>query len=146
MGSIWSALFSSCLCVTQISTWSTAKHLPCELSLLLMGSWWGKKAKRTCDTESSNTGNRVTASRKEGTCGCRKHLGAILAYLFSKQQRANLSLEAREPEEASRCQECFLTLREIHSFIHSSISRSYSSGVWSHCEPVTICSNDLKLA
>lgn len=33
-----------------------------------------------------------------------------------------------------------------NAFIYSFISRSLSSGVWSQCEPVTICLNDLKRA
>lgn len=112
-----------------------------------MGFQWEKKrTKVTCDTEPSNTGKWVTTSRKEGVRGFRKHLGAILPYLFSKQQRANLSSGTRGPGWAGRCQECFLAPEEIHSCIHSLISKSLSSGIWSHCEPVTICLNDLKMA
>lgn len=75
--------------------------------------------KRACHIESPNRGNWVTTSRKEETHSRRKHLGAILAYLFSKPQRANLSPETRRSERTGRCQECFLAPEEMHSFIHS---------------------------
>lgn len=93
--------------------------------------WWllsGKK-KRTRDIEPCNTGNWVTTSRKEGAHGCRKHLGAVLAYLFSKQQRVNLSSGTKGPEWTGRCQECNRASEEIHPFIHSFISKSLSSGI-----------------
>lgn len=99
------------------------------------------KDKRTCDTESSDTGNWVTTSRKEGTRGCRKHLGAILAYLFSKQQRANHSSGARGPRWTGRCQECFgpggnsFIHSCLHSLIHSLVKFKFRSLVpmWASC-------------
>lgn len=91
------------------------KHLCC---------WWvrKKKDKRTCDPQSSDTGNWVTTSRKEEARGCRKHLGAIPAYLFSEQQRANHSSGSKWPGWTGRCQECFWPQRKfIHAFTHSFI-------------------------
>lgn len=85
------------LCDPDLTSWGTGRHLTCENISAADRFSVGKKDRRTRDTESSNTGNWVTTSRKEGACGCRKHLGAILAYLFSKQQRANLSSGTRGP-------------------------------------------------
>lgn len=107
--------------------------------------WWllgGKK--RTCNIEPSNPGNWVTTSRKEGARGCRKHLGVILAYLFSKQQRANLSSGTRGLEWTGRCQKCIGASEKIHSFTHSFMSKSSSLGTWSPYKQATICLNDLR--
>lgn len=133
--------FPVCVCDPNLMTRSTSQHLTCENIFAVEGFSEGGKG----HMESPNTGTWVTTSRKEGAHGCRKHLGAILAYLFSKPQRANLSPRDQKVRTNWQMSGVFLGPGG-NSFIYSFISKSLSSGVWSQCKPVTICLNDLKTA
>ena len=99
-------------------TWSASKHLTCENTSAIDGFSVGKKLDMWhWAFQHRQLGHYIQEGRS--VCGCRKHLGEISAYLFSKQQRTILSSGTRGPKWTGSCWVYIWVSEEIHLLIHS---------------------------